>query len=48
MKQERDWPSLDLQMAKTKNKKQTNKQTKTKNGSKVKESENTLKATCHW
>lgn len=35
MKQERDWPSLDLQMAKT------------KNGSKVKESENTLKAKSH-
>ena len=47
MKQERDWPSLDLQMSKTKNKKQTNKQTKTKNGSKVKESENTLKAKSH-
>ena len=42
MKQERDWPSLDLQMGKTKN-----KQTKTKNGSKVKESENTLKAKSH-
>lgn len=34
MKQERDWPSLDLQMAK-------------KKGSKVKESEKTLKAKSH-
>ena len=35
MKQERDWPSLDLQMAKK------------KKGSKVKESEKTLKAKSH-